>query len=61
MEFEKIGGIRMKEKIEAEIQRLKEDRKYCKKNHDSLNAVVDNAKIKALYWVLNEMEKEENG
>lgn len=50
----------MKEKIEAEIKKLKEDRKYCKKNHDSLNAVVANVKIKALYWVLNEMEKEEN-
>ena len=45
----------MKEKIE----KLKENRKYFKKSGDSLSVIVANAKIKALYWVLDEIEKEE--
>lgn len=49
----------MKEKIELEIQRLKEERKYFKKSGDTLSAIVANAKIKALYWVLNEIVRED--
>ena len=46
-------------KIEKEIEKLKEERKYFKKSGDTLSAIVAHVKIKALYLLLDKVEKEE--
>ena len=42
-------------KIEKEIEKLKEEIKYFKKSGDTLSAIVANAKIKALNLVLDKI------